>query len=124
MFLSPSHTYHVYGDLYTLYTCIPSFPPPCSQGLDNSIGRASHRRCESVGSIPTQVLRFFSKKKILGLVYRCYSNVLGLYTFEHISLTLNSKHFWNLPLYSLCHFHLNHTKYKLKAFVYSGPISI
>ena len=29
--------------------------------------------CESVGSIPTQVLRFFFKKKISGLVYKCYS---------------------------------------------------
>ena len=37
----------------------PSFPPPCSQGLGSSIGRASHRRCECVGSIPTQVLRVF-----------------------------------------------------------------
>ena len=44
----------------------PFSPPPCSQGLGSSIGRASHRKCEGVGSIPTQVLRFFSLKKNLG----------------------------------------------------------
>ena len=28
-----------------------------------------------MGSIPTQVLRFFSKEKVSGLVYKCYSSV-------------------------------------------------
>ena len=27
------------------------FPPYCFEGLGSSIGRASHRRCECVGSI-------------------------------------------------------------------------
>ena len=35
------------------------------------------RRCECVGSNPTQVLRFsFPRKKILVLVYKCYRNEL------------------------------------------------
>ena len=38
----------------------------CSQGLGSLIGRASHRRCECVGLISTQVLRFFSWKENLG----------------------------------------------------------
>ena len=41
----------------------------------NLYSNAKGRECESVGSIPTQVLRFFSnEKKISGLAYKCYSN--------------------------------------------------
>ena len=36
------------------------------KGVDRSIGRASHRRCEVVGSILSQVPRFFSLEKDLG----------------------------------------------------------
>ena len=36
--------------------------PP--KGLDSSIGRASHQKCEVVCSIPTQVLRFFHEKNL------------------------------------------------------------
>ena len=38
----------------------------CSQGLGSSIGRATHRRCECVGSIPTQVLRFLFPERNVG----------------------------------------------------------
>ena len=51
------------------------YPTPhhlAPSGLGSSTGRAAHRRCEGVGSIPTQVLRFFLQKKVLGLVYKCY----------------------------------------------------
>ena len=54
---------------------------------------------------------------------RLWRFTLLLYILEHISLTLNFKHFWNLPLHSLCHFLLNHTKHNLKAFTCFGPIS-
>ena len=51
---------HGHQELAFVY---PSSPPPCPQGL----GSSSHQRCESVGSIPTQVLKFlFPRKKILG----------------------------------------------------------
>ncbi len=53
---------------------------------------------------------------------RLWRFTLLLYILEHISLTLNFKHFWNLPLHSLYHFLLNHTKYNLKAFTRFGPI--
>ena len=45
----------------------PSFLPVCCQGLGSSIGRASHRKCECVTSIPTASPEiFFSRKENLG----------------------------------------------------------
>ena len=42
----------------------PSSPPPYSQGFGSSIDRASHRRCECVCVISTQILRFISQKNL------------------------------------------------------------
>ena len=52
----------------------PTPHPLAPSGLGSSTGRAAHRRCEGVGSIPTQVLRFFLRKKSWDL----YTSVTGL----------------------------------------------
>ena len=49
-----------------------SIPPPAPMGLGISIGRASHRRRQVVGLIPTQVPGFF----FLGKTCKCYCNDL------------------------------------------------
>ena len=57
--------YKKQATMYTYNTCSDL---QLAKQLDLSI----HRRCEVVGSIPTQVPGFFSLKKILGLAYKLY----------------------------------------------------
>ena len=42
----------------------------------NLIGRASHRICDCVGSILTEVRRFFSLKRLSGFPYKCCQRIL------------------------------------------------
>ena len=90
---------------YGISTCIPSSPPPAPKGLDSSIGRASHWRCEVVGSIPTQVPGLFSSEKDLGtciqvllLLFNLNSQVLysPLPTFHSACLIVTDVDSWYL----------------------------